>query len=64
MNIDKMQKLLALTASSQEEEARTAAFMLCRMLREGNADLSRLVKRSLAEQAAADVWPHSDNVVT
>ena len=42
MNIEKMKKLLALTASDQQEEARTAAFMLCRMLRENKADLSRL----------------------
>ena len=42
MNIKKMEKLLQLTASDQEEEARTAAFMLCKMLREGKADLSRL----------------------
>ena len=62
MNIDKMQKLLALTASDQEEEARTAAFMLCRMLREGNADLSRLTRRqTMAEQVASDVWPRSAN---
>ena len=42
MNIKKMEKLLRLTASDQEEEARTAAFMLCKMLREGKADLSKL----------------------
>lgn len=42
MNIKKMEKLLALTASDQEEEARTAAFMLCKMLRDGKADLSKL----------------------
>jgi hypothetical protein len=42
MNIKKMEKLLRLTASDHEEEARTAAFMLCKMLREGKADLSRL----------------------
>lgn len=42
MNVKKLNKLLAMTASDEIEEARTAAFMLCKMLREGNADLSRL----------------------
>ena len=61
MNIDKMQKLLAMTASSQQEEARTAAFMLCKMLREGNADLSRLTTRqSMHARVTSDVWPKSD----
>ena len=40
-----MDKLLAMTASSQVEEARTAAFLLCKMLREQGADLSRLVSQ-------------------
>ena len=42
MNIKKMEKLLRLTASDQEEEARTAAFMLCKLLREADADLRQL----------------------
>jgi hypothetical protein len=45
MNVNKMDKLLAMTASSQVEEARTAAFLLCKMLREQGADLSRLVSQ-------------------
>ena len=61
MNIDKMKKLLALTASDQEEEARTAAFMLCKMLREANADLSRLTApQTLYQRMQADQWPKSD----
>ena len=50
MNVNKMDKLLAMTASSQVEEARTAAFLLCKMLREQDADLSRLVSQPSAQR--------------
>jgi|TARA_R100000084_G_scaffold108558_1_gene71524 hypothetical protein len=47
MNVEKLEKLLAMTASSEVEEARTAAFLFCKMLREGNADLYRLVSKGV-----------------
>ena len=47
-NIDRIQKLIALAGSANEHEARSAAFLACKLIREGDYQV--------VEKATADPW--------
>jgi hypothetical protein len=48
-SIDRIEKLIALSGSTNEHEARSAAYLACKMIREGGY-------RVVAATAAADPW--------
>ena len=51
--IDKIEKLIALSGSANEHEARSAAFLACKLIREGGY---RVVEATARGSAAADPW--------
>lgn len=52
--IDRIEKLIALSGSSNEHEARSAAYLACKMLREGSYRI--VAAAPSAASAAADAW--------
>ena len=44
--VDRVKKLIALAASPFENEARTSAWLACKLIRENNLDVSEVVQRA------------------
>lgn len=51
--IEKIEKLIALSGSANEHEARSAAFLACKLIREGGY---RVVEATTRAEAGADPW--------
>lgn len=61
--VTRVERLIALTASPHEEEARTAAFQACRIIREQglrvvDANATRAAPRGWASPPRDDRWSH------
>jgi hypothetical protein len=53
MSIERIRKLIALSGSANEHEARSAAFLACKLIREGDY---RVVSAETAAQEDEDPW--------
>ncbi len=57
--IDKIMKLIALTASPNENEARNAAFLACRLIREGGLEV---VERREERRDIPNMYAYEDMI--
>jgi hypothetical protein len=54
MSIERIRKLIALSGSANEHEARSAAYLACKLIREGDY---RVVSAETESHAEVDPWP-------
>jgi hypothetical protein len=55
-SIDRIQKLIALSGSANEHEARSAAYLACKMIREGDYRVVEPAADPWADHFAAAAW--------
>jgi hypothetical protein len=58
-SIDRIEKLIALSGSANEHEARSAAFLACKMIRDGGYRVVADAPDPWAEHFAASAWADS-----
>ncbi len=59
MSIDRIRKLIALSGSTNEHEARSAAYLACKMLREGSYEVVDAVYHPWTDPFAGSGWAAS-----